>query len=100
MLSVCLGRSKFLMDEYSISTAVAARLVGIPASRLLAALRDERRMDSKIEADLLTAMTKVSSYADALGQLPLPTTADALKKLIESPVSPDEVRAMVGRIFA
>ena len=102
MLSATLCRVQSAMNELGLPAAVVSQLVtGLSTSRLLAALRDQYvgGLGGPLEAELLTKLARVKQYADALTPLPLPASADTLRRLLKSPLSPDEVREMVGQIF-
>jgi len=100
MLSVTMGRSKFLIEKLGIRVVVVAQLAGLSATRLADALRDDRALaDSAKEAELLTLVSKLARFQTAIAPLQLPENRESLQTIIDSSVEPDELAAVVKKIF-
>jgi hypothetical protein len=103
MLSVTLSRAQFNMKTVGISAATLARLCDIAPSTLSAAFREQIRLDSLKEAELLAVTVRLQEVQEALRPFREPTSVDDLRRVLdfisEHNIAPEQIRDALNSVF-
>jgi hypothetical protein len=100
MLSITLGRAKFNSERIGVPLAALAKVVEVSASKLSDAFRDVGgKLSPTKEAEIDTVVTRLANFHAAFAPLSLPKNWEALRELVVSPVTPEEVQSLMSRIF-
>jgi hypothetical protein len=87
------------MKESGASTGLIAALVGIAASTLRDALRDESYLGSEREAEIQRVASRLAEVKEALEPLGLPREVSDVMALVQSAKTSDELRRLVSAMF-
>jgi hypothetical protein len=91
-------RTDETLHRAGIPKAAFAFILGVPIGSLKAAMAGRIFVGSELEAHYLSIACRCAAYMDALGVLTFRNWS-ALKKLIESHRTPDEVRVAITSVF-
>ena len=99
-LSITLGRAKFNSERIGVPIAALAKIVDVSASKLSDAFRDVGgKLSSTKETEIDEVISRLVKFHAGFAPLALPKNWEALRDLVISPVTPDEVQSLMSRIF-
>ena len=81
-----------------VSTATFAALVGVPVSSMKAMFAGKLRVGSTAELTYLNISQRLVALTQAIAPLAV-QDVDALRRLLESNRTPDDLRAWVSKVF-
>jgi hypothetical protein len=103
MISATLTRARENLKAAGVSHAAAALLVDLRPSTLTSAFREASRLDSRIEANLLTVSAKLVELRESFAPFGLPEDSTSLQCLVDAMIdgrlTADKIRETVSSLL-